>query len=116
MKDERLAAAWQTRVRHFPMEIEFDYPLDTALISLTGRACALDCAHCGRHYLQHMTPIWEAKIGQATSCLISGGCDAEGRVPVTEHLAQVAALRDGRRSTSWATTIQSAKCTACTRP
>ncbi|HIP96662.1 MAG TPA: radical SAM protein [Anaerolineae bacterium] len=97
MKDERLAAAWQTRVRHFPMEIEFDYPLDTALISLTGRACALDCAHCGRHYLQHMTPIWEVKIGQATSCLISGGCDAEGRVPVTEHLARVAALRDGRR-------------------
>ncbi len=97
MEDERLAAAWQTRVSHFPMEIELDYPLDTALISLTGRACALDCAHCGGHYLQHMTPIWEAEAGKATSCLISGGCDTEGRVPVIEHLAQVAALRDGRR-------------------
>jgi uncharacterized radical SAM superfamily protein len=97
MEDEQLTAAWRTRVRHFPMEIEFDYPLDTALISLTGGGCALDCAHCGRHYLQHMTPIWETEVGGATSCLISGGCDADGRVPVTEHLAQIATLRDGRR-------------------
>jgi len=97
MGNERLVTAWQTRTSHFPMEIEFDYPLDTALISLTGPACALNCAHCGRHYLQHMTPVWEAEDSRATSCLISGGCDAEGRVPVTEHLAQVANLRDGRR-------------------
>ncbi|MCR4408405.1 MAG: radical SAM protein [Anaerolineae bacterium] len=97
MENERLMAAWQTRVSHFPMEIEFDYPLDTALISLTGSACALDCAHCGRRYLQHMVPIWQAEVNKATSCLISGGCDADGRVPVTEHLARVAALRNGRR-------------------
>lgn len=95
--EERLAAAWKTRIKHFPMEIEFDYPLDTALISLTGTACALNCAHCGGHYLKHMTPIWKAKTPKATSCLISGGCDAQGRVPVTEHLEQIAAWRDGRR-------------------
>lgn len=97
MENERLTAAWQVRVSHFPMEIEFDYPLDTALISLTGSACALDCAHCGRRYLQHMVPIWQAEVYKATSCLISGGCDADGRVPVTEHLARVVALRNGRR-------------------
>lgn len=97
MQAKRLEMAWRTRVSRFPMEIEFDYPLDTALISLTGGACALDCAHCGSHYLRHMTPVWEARADGATSCLISGGCDASGRVPVTEHLVQVAALRDGRR-------------------
>jgi uncharacterized radical SAM superfamily protein len=31
-----------------------------------------------------------------TSCLISGGCDPRGRVPVTSHSSQVAGLRSGR--------------------
>ena len=94
-----LERAWQTRTASFPTTIQFDYPLDTALISLTGTQCALDCAHCGRHYLRHMIPIWEAKdrvAATAPSALISGGCDSEGRVPVTAHLDQVAALRPGR--------------------
>lgn len=55
------------------------------------------CAHCGGHYLRHMRPIWEAHADGATSCLISGGCDPSGRVPVTSHLAEVARLRPGRR-------------------
>jgi uncharacterized radical SAM superfamily protein len=81
---------------HFPMEIEFANPVDTAVISLTGAQCALDCAHCGGHYLRGMQPIWQAKVGQATSCLISGGCDALGRVPVTAHLDRIKAIRQGR--------------------
>jgi uncharacterized radical SAM superfamily protein len=44
-----------------------------------------------------MQPIWEAQVEGATSALISGGCDEEGRVPVTEHLAQIAALKPGLR-------------------
>jgi uncharacterized radical SAM superfamily protein len=40
------------------------------------------------------------RLGEAakgmTSCLISGGCDRSGKVPVTSHLAKVAALRPGR--------------------
>ncbi len=93
---DRTQEAWQVRCAHFPMEIEFDYPVDTALISLTGVQCALDCAHCGGHYLHGMKPIWEAEPGGAPSCLISGGCDSMGRVPVTAHLERVKALRDGR--------------------
>jgi len=95
-----LQRAWQVRTASFPPVIQFDYPLDTAVISLTGADCALDCAHCGRHYLKHMIPIWEAagRVGQAVpSLLISGGCDSQGRVPVTAHLDRVAALRAGRR-------------------
>ena len=37
------------------------YPVDTASLSVTGTACALDCAHCGGHYLQHMIPVEEAR-------------------------------------------------------
>jgi len=46
-----------------------------------------------------MIPIWEApaRISAAPSLLISGGCDLTGRVPVTQHLETVKALRNGRR-------------------
>jgi len=94
---ERLAEAWRVRQAHLPSEIVFVYPLDTALISLTGHHCDLDCAHCGGYYLQHMIPVWRAEVGRATSCLISGGCDASGRVPVTRYLEQIKAIRQGRK-------------------
>jgi uncharacterized radical SAM superfamily protein len=94
--ERRLARAWQVRQAHFPMEIEFDYPLNTVAISLTGTECALDCAHCGGHYLQSMVPVWRVDAKGATSCLISGGCDRLGQVPVTAHLERIAALRPGR--------------------
>ncbi len=90
-------AAWLVREAHFPLEIAFTRPRRTAAISLTGNACALDCAHCGRRYLRGMMPIGQADVAGATSCLISGGCDAQGRVPVLPHLEQVRALRPGRR-------------------
>ena len=92
-----LAAAWRVRQAHFPPQITFAYPLDTALVSLTGDRCALRCAHCAGHYLCHMQPVWEARVDGATSALISGGCDLEGRVPVTEYLAQIAQIAPGRR-------------------
>jgi uncharacterized radical SAM superfamily protein len=80
----------------FPPKIRFDYPLKTLTVSLTGTRCELGCAHCGGHYLRHMVPIWEAEAGEATSCLISGGCDSQGRVPVASHLNLVRNLRPGR--------------------
>jgi hypothetical protein len=92
-----LEEAWRVRQANFPPEIEFVYPLDTALISLTGHHCDLDCAHCGGYYLQHMTPIWRAEVEGATSCLVSGGCDASGRVPVTRYLEQIKAIRQERK-------------------
>lgn len=95
-QDRRLEKAWQVRLAHFRKEIKFDNPVDTAVISLTGVQCALDCAHCGGHYLRGMQPIWQARVDGATSCLISGGCDARGRVPVTAHLDRIKAIRQGR--------------------
>ncbi len=91
-----LHEAWSIRQENFAPVIRFDYPFSTLLVSLTGSRCELDCAHCGGHYLRHMVPVWEARAGGATSCLVSGGCDALGRVPVTSHLDLLGSLRTGR--------------------
>jgi uncharacterized radical SAM superfamily protein len=91
-----LDEAWAERQSQFPSTIRFDYPLKTLAVSLTGSRCELDCAHCGGHYLRHMVPVWQAEAGEATSCLISGGCDKQGRVPVASHLNLVHNLRPGR--------------------
>ena len=95
--EDKVARAWAVRQAHFPPEITWSYPLDTAILSLTGRQCALDCAHCGGHYLGGMRPIWEIEPDGSTSCLVSGGCDLEGRVPVLAHLERVRAWRPGRK-------------------
>jgi lipoyl synthase len=94
---EKLARAWSVRRAHFPDEITWSYPLDTAILSLTGAQCALDCAHCGGHYLSGMRPIWQAEPDHSPSCLISGGCDPTGRLPVLAHIERVHAWRPGRK-------------------
>jgi uncharacterized radical SAM superfamily protein len=95
-----LERAWQHRTRYFPAAIGFVRPTDTLAISLTGTACALDCAHCGHRYLRGMVAIDDANPDGMTSCLISGGCDRSGRVPVQTHADRVAELRAGR-SMNW---------------
>ena len=94
--DGKLARAWDVRRASFPDEITWSYPLDTAVLSLTGQECALDCAHCAGHYLGGMQPIWDAVPDDSTSCLISGGCDHSGRVPILAHGEHVRAWREGR--------------------
>lgn len=89
--------AWRLREAHFPLEIAFARPSRTAAISVTGAECALNCPHCQGRYLRGMTPIWQVQPTEATSCLISGGCDSQGRVPVRPHLDQLRQLAQGRR-------------------
>lgn len=68
-------------------KIEFIYPNKTQAVSLTGLKCALNCRHCGAHYLQFMKSIENLNLNDSkTSLLISGGCDKEGRVPIKENL------------------------------
>jgi lipoyl synthase len=85
------------RAAHHAPTIRFVRPTATTPVSVTGAGCALDCAHCGGRYLEHMQPIWEAEPDGARSLLISGGCDARGRVPVRPHLEAIARLRQERR-------------------
>ena len=89
--------AWRVREAHFPPQIAFTRPRRTAAISLTGDWCALDCAHCGKRYLRGMMPVELADVSKATSCLISGGCDSHGRVPIRPHLDEIRSLGAGRR-------------------
>jgi len=62
-----------------------------------------------------MKPI--SKVNQTTkpSVLISGGCDASGRVPVLDHLHAIKALVSGRRS-NWHLGLASHKDIATLRP
>lgn len=93
----RWEEAWEVRRRHHPATIFFDRPSRTLPVSVTGTRCALQCAHCGGRYLQHMRPIEAVEPGAATSLLISGGCDASGRVPVWEHLDAIRRVGAGLR-------------------
>jgi uncharacterized radical SAM superfamily protein len=59
-------------------------------ISITGSNCALNCKHCGQHYLQNMlsaeTPeklkdiCLKLSENGANGALLSGGCDEHGAV------------------------------------
>ena len=60
--EAQLEAAWRVRQAHFPPQITYALPVDTALVSVTGAACELDCAHCGGHYLRHMQPLEAAQV------------------------------------------------------
>ncbi len=61
-------------------------------LSVTGSSCDLNCEHCHTHYLNHMEDVSsEEKLRKsldaliekgALGCLVSGGCDSEGRVPI----------------------------------
>ena len=65
---------------------------DFPAVSVTGKSCALDCAHCSGRYLAGMEPatspevLWAFASGLAarggTGLLLSGGCDAAGHVPL----------------------------------
>jgi len=97
---DRLARAWEVRTRHWPPTIVASRPVDTLPVSVTGSACALDCAHCGGHYLRGMKPLKGLRPGDAPSLLISGGCNRDGRVPVREALPELLPVIEGRR-TNW---------------
>ena len=77
--------------------IRFAYPHHTKSISVTGNECEQDCAHCGGHYLKAMLPISAMEGSSATSFLISGGCQADGTVPIGKHVAQLKKLKQDRR-------------------
>jgi len=78
--------------------IRFAYPQKTKPITVTGTKCELNCAHCGGHYLQHMQLLDNISAADTSpSWLVSGGCQADGAVPIGEHIARLAELKQGRR-------------------
>ncbi len=84
-----MKSAWDIRLDNFGSDIGWVNPIRTAVLSVTGTACALKCAHCGGKYLKHMLPIerWgELDSSKVSSCLISGGCDPLGKVPLDNYI------------------------------
>jgi lipoyl synthase len=69
---------------------------DFPTISVTGNACALNCKHCGGKVLETMHPALSSqelfdlglklKQNGAKGCLVSGGCLADGSVPLDKFL------------------------------
>ncbi len=78
-------------------------PEASLAISLTGPKCALMCDHCKSEVLHSMrrVPLGKGLFEMAEelarrgtrSILISGGCDAEGRVPHLEFIEQIARIK-----------------------
>jgi uncharacterized radical SAM superfamily protein len=72
-------------------------------ISVTGNSCALKCKHCGGRVLETMleakTPqilfnlVSNLKENGAFGCLISGGCLADGAVPLKEFIPEIARIK-----------------------
>jgi hypothetical protein len=73
--------------------MEFYYPGKTfPALSVTGSSCELNCPHCQGYYLSSMVPVESPETLIAfcedleerggLGCLISGGCDASGKVPL----------------------------------
>ncbi len=94
-----LQKAWEVRKANFPPKLYADYPFRTLPVSVTGKYCALNCAHCGGYYLASMKTVEEARryAGLVSSFLISGGCDRTGRVPVLTKLEEIKAIAPGHR-------------------
>lgn len=71
-------------------------------ISLTGNACALNCAHCGRHYLEGMRKPERGELlnyclGLAeegySGCLLSGGMDGRLKVPLDFYADEIREIK-----------------------
>jgi len=72
-------------------------------ISVTGDRCALNCAHCGGRLLDTMIPAvsperlveicTRLKINGCSGCLVSGGCDLDGSVPLDSYIDSIARVK-----------------------
>jgi len=75
-------------------------------ISLTGSYCALNCAHCGRHYLEGMKKptrrdllnfCLDLERSGGLGCLLSGGMDSRLKVPLDRYADE---LKEVKRRTN----------------
>ena len=72
-------------------------------ISATGNACALNCAHCGRHYLEGMRKPGRGELlnycldlerSGGVGCLLSGGMDARLKVPLDFYADEIKEIKE----------------------
>ncbi len=78
------------------LSMKLAIPRLTRTISVTGRECAINCAHCGKHYLHFMeSPDEVTRRGprQYRSALVSGGMNDRHWVPVEKHIDLLVTLK-----------------------
>ena len=72
-------------------------------VSLTGSYCFLNCAHCGRHYLESMRkPTRKNLVDYClsleregyTGCLLSGGMDSRLKVPIDRYADEIREIKN----------------------
>lgn len=73
-------------------------------VSVTGEKCNLNCHHCAGHYLRGMRPVLEPEEllrfarslddSGGTGMLLSGGCDASGKVPLARFTGAVRRIKE----------------------
>lgn len=81
----------------------YDPGTDFPAISVTGRVCELGCDHCRGHYLGGMKAASSPKqlevlaleLSQkgAKGFLLSGGCDASGRIPLLPYVDAIRSIK-----------------------
>ena len=79
------------RTKHYKSQ-----PNHFPTISITGAGCALNCKHCAGKILETMQPACtpeklfelcaELKLKGALGCLVSGGCQPDGSVPLKDFV------------------------------
>ncbi len=74
--------------------VEFVSPRRTRALSVTGRKCWLNCAHCGGYYLKNMLSLEKAlaQNHHPSSFLVSGGCNLQGKIPHLERKKELQIL------------------------
>lgn len=73
-------------------------------ISVTGTSCQLQCQHCAGHFLHQMHPIrnpqelitfcQELARQKKEGCLISGGCDETGVIPLSPFFPAIKKIKE----------------------
>ena len=76
-----------------PRKITFIYLKNTKSISLSGRGCFFNCAHCNKHYLEHMDTLQTDFPDNITSLLISGGFKKDGSSYILDHQDELLKLK-----------------------
>ncbi len=73
-------------------------------ISVTGNHCQLQCKHCAGRFLHHMHPVTDPRElitfcqnmahQKKEGCLISGGCDETGVIPLSPFFPAMKKIKD----------------------
>ncbi|MFW9830572.1 MAG: hypothetical protein ACFFD8_02225 [Candidatus Thorarchaeota archaeon] len=102
--DELFEQTYQITHQHFKRHITLYIPgSHFPSISITGTQCQLNCQHCNSHFLHQMDPVTQPtelvnycqKLAKrnGTGCLISGGCDSDGTVPLAPFLPALTKIK-----------------------